>query len=265
MNAVAAPDPLDAQAIRAALPAALALQVEVATEVDSTNAALWRCPATATPRVLLAELQTSGRGRRGRRWISAPGDSLCLSLRWQSGLPLNAQGPLPLVAGLACAEALRGLGAAVQVKWPNDLVCAAGKLGGILVEARARDGGSDAVIGIGLNLGLPAELAAALGAQAQPAVALAALLPALPSRNALAAQVLAQLIRRLRQFECGGWAPLQAHWDAVDALAGRRVRVRDAAGERAGEVLGLAGDGALRVRFAEGEAALHSAEVSVRA
>lgn len=258
-------DALDAAAIRAALPAPLVLDVAVLDEVDSTNAALWRDAASSQPRALLAERQTAGRGRRGRRWISAPDTSLCLSLRWSSRAPIAALGPLPLVAGLGCAEALRAQGAAVQVKWPNDLVCAHGKLGGILVEARSEDAGSVAVIGIGINLRLPPGLADRSDAQAQVPAALDALLPVPPTRNALAAALLARLLQRLDTFAAQGWAALEPDWQAVDALAGRRVRVRGDAGERSGDVLGLASDGALRVRFADGEAQLHSGEVSVRA
>lgn len=262
MNAA---DALDAAAIRAALPGDVCVDIAVLDSVDSTNAALWRRDPPQQPLALLAEEQTAGRGRRGRSWLSAPGHSLCLSLRWRCTLPLSAMGALPLAAGLACAEALRALGAAVQVKWPNDLVCAAGKLGGILVEARSDGAGSVAVIGIGLNLRLPPGLDAVLDAKAQAPAALAGLLDSLPSRNAIAAALLGQLLARINEFAAHGWPPLQPAWDAVDALSGRRVRVRDAAGERAGEVLGLAGDGALRVRFADGEASLHSGEVSVRA
>lgn len=256
---------LDATAIRAALPHGMVLDVAVLDEVDSTNAALWRDAPSPRPRALLAERQRAGRGRRGRSWVSAPGHSLCLSLRWPAALPLAAQGPLPLVAGLSCAEALRGLGAAVQVKWPNDLVCGAGKLGGILVEARGDTASSVAVIGIGLNLRLPPGLEDVLDAEAQPPAALATLVPVLPGRNAIAAALLGHLLERLEQFAARGWPPMQASWDALDALAGRRVRVRDAVGERIGDVLGLAADGALRVRFDHGEATLHSGDVSVRA
>lgn len=280
-------EPLDAAAIRRALSGAgqdngIDIDINVVDEVDSTNAALWRS-APATPvqrpcvRVLFAEHQSAGRGRRGRRWLSAAGDSLCFSLRWWSPLPLSAQGPLPLVAGLAAAEALRALGAAVAVKWPNDLVCATGKLGGILVEVRAEDEGSAAVIGIGLNLRVTDGLVHALAGPvddtlgdtqempAQPPAALAALLPELPPRNTVAARVLGALLQRLDDFAAHGWPAMAPAWEAVDALAGRRVRVRDARGERSGEVLGLAGDGALRVRFDDGEATLHGGEVSLRA
>jgi len=258
-------DALDAVAIRAALPDGTALDLAVVAEVDSTNAALWREPSSPQPRALLGEVQTAGRGRRGRRWVSAPGDSLCLSLRWASARPLAAQGPLPLVAGLACAEALRGLGAPVQVKWPNDLVVAAGKLGGLLVEARGEGNGSIAVLGVGINLRLPRGLDAVLDAQAQPPAALDALLPRLPARNLLAARLLGSLLQRLEAFEVHGWQALEPAWQALDALAGREVRVRGEGGERSGTVLGLSADGALRVRFASGEAVLHSGEVSVRA
>lgn len=261
-----ADDALDAGAIARLLPSGVSLPIEVLATVDSTNAELLRRGAGA-PRALLAEQQSAGRGRRGRRWLAAGPGSLCLSLQWHSRRALGESSLLPLVAGLACAEALRGLGAPVGVKWPNDLLAGDAKLGGLLVEARGAPagGGTAAVIGVGLNLRLPPELRAALPEDAQPVTDLAAVLPPpLPPRNAVAAALLAALVARLETFEQAGWNTLAAAWAAVDVLAGRRVRVRDARGDAWGEVLGLAGDGALRVRFADREACVHSGEVSVR-
>src|SRR5690606_2796760 len=105
--------------------------------VDSTNRVLLERPCPPRPHLLLARRQTQGRGRRGRSWLADPDGSLCLSLAWCSRRPLRQCAALGLVAAVACADALRGLGAAVAVKWPNDLVHAGAKLGGVLVEARA--------------------------------------------------------------------------------------------------------------------------------
>src|SRR6185436_12456622 len=109
----------------------------------STNSVLLAEKRLPRPVLLLAHEQTAGRGRRGRRWHSAPGAGLTFSLSAR----LERLAGLPLVAGVATARALRALGAAaVELKWPNDLVADGAKLGGILVQTR----GGLAVIGIGI-------------------------------------------------------------------------------------------------------------------
>ncbi len=110
-----------------------------------------RCGSTNTvlldegkPGVLLiADEQTAGRGRRGRRWYSAPGADIAFSLSAEVAKPPPG---LSLVAGVAAARALRALGVAqAALKWPNDLLVGGAKLGGILVEtlpARCRARGA---------------------------------------------------------------------------------------------------------------------------
>lgn len=259
-------DALDADAIRAALGPAHAVAIEVQACVDSTNRALLDDDDDSTVRVLLAEHQTAGRGRRGRSWLADPAGSLCLSLAWCSTRPVRESAGLGIVAGVACTEVLRTLaGAAVAIKWPNDLVVADRKLGGILVEARAGRGGTRAVIGVGLNVRLPPGFSEGIGGSGMPCTDLhAALGAATPSRNRLAALLVAGLLRRLREFEEHGLAGAVAAWPPLDALAGRRVRVLDGAGERCGIAHGIDADGALRVEFDHGIARVHSGEVSVR-
>src|SRR5882762_8508099 len=119
------------------------IEVRKVERCGSTNALLL---AEAKPNVLLvAEEQTAGRGRRGRRWHSAPGAGVTFSLSAAVTRPVTG---LSLVAGVATARALRGLGVTqAALKWPNDLVVDGAKLGGILVETRS----ALAVIGIGIN------------------------------------------------------------------------------------------------------------------
>lgn len=268
-------DALDADAIRAALGPAQAVALEVRASVDSTNRVLLEDDDTQV-RVLLAERQTAGRGRRGRTWLADPAGSLCLSLAWRSTRPPRETAALGIVAGVACAEVLRTLpGATVGLKWPNDLVIDDRKLGGILVEARADRGGVRAVIGVGLNVRLPASVVATIDANAVAADASnaaglpctdlhAALGAATPSRNRLAALLIGGLLHRLHEFEGQGLAAAVAAWPSLDALAGRRVRVLDGADGRCGIARGIDTDGALRVAFDHGIQRVHSGEVSVR-
>ena len=266
-------DLLDAAAIRAALPAqarARVAQLDVAWSLPSTNTALLaeQTPAAGCA-VLLAERQTGGRGRRGREWVSPLAAHVYLSVARRFDGGLARLGGLSLAAGVACCEALHALGfSQVALKWPNDLVVAEAdglrKLGGVLVEGAGETAGAArAVIGIGLNVRMPAQSAASIG---QAWIDLAGLSRAPPTRNAVVAAVLAQLLPALDAFDTGGLSTLLPRYAALDALAGRPVRVQEAMSAWDATALGVAGDGALRVRDAAGdERHVHAGEVSVRA
>jgi BirA family biotin operon repressor/biotin-[acetyl-CoA-carboxylase] ligase len=267
----AAPDLLDAATIRGALPAPAArwlATLGVDAEVDSTSSALLRDAAAgaASGSVRLAERQTAGRGRRGRAWQSPVAANVYLSVLWRFRGGLSALSGLSIVAGVAAADALRGLGVdGVRVKWPNDLQVDARKLGGILVDAAGEWAGPcHAVIGIGVNVRMPAAVGAAID---QPWVDLAqALAPRVaPPRNAVAAALLARLLPALARFEAEGLAPFQPLFAAVDALHGARVDVHDGGAPWPATALGLCEDGRLRVRDAAGvEHRLAAGELSVR-
>lgn len=265
-------DLLDADAVRASLTpdvAARIAAVDIAWSIDSTNAELLRraTPATGAA-VLLAERQSSGRGRRGRAWASPLACNVYLSLARTFSGGLARLGGLSLVAGIAAAEALRALGAdAVQLKWPNDLVIVDGdilrKLGGVLVEGGGEHGGPvRAVIGLGINVRMPETFAQRID---QPWTDLAKLLPdATPSRNVIAAAVLGRLLPALDVFDAEGLAPFLSRHAALDALWNRAINIHAGDGVRTGIAQGLAVDGALRVRMADGMRILHAGEVSVR-
>lgn len=266
-------DLLDADAIVMAMPdgaRARLADLEVAWSIDSTNSELLRRQA---PRdgvaVLLAERQTGGRGRRGRDWASPLAANLYLSLARSFDGGLARLGGLSLVAGVAAAEALHALGlGAVRLKWPNDLVIVEGgrlrKLGGLLVEGSGEHAGPvRAVIGLGVNVRMPAAHGRAID---QPWIDLAAMAgDALPSRNAVAAALLAALLPALEQFDRDGLPAFLPRHAGLDALAGRDIVLHGGDGDRIGTALGLAQDGALRVRLADGRVqAFHAGEVSVR-
>jgi BirA family biotin operon repressor/biotin-[acetyl-CoA-carboxylase] ligase len=115
--------------------------------------------------VVLADRQTAGRGRHGRHWVSPVGN-LYLSTLLRPRFAAERVGLVPLVAGVALAEALAGFGVSASLKWPNDLVAAGKKLAGVLAEAGASGGRVETiVVGVGVNIAadpgqLPAELRA---------------------------------------------------------------------------------------------------------
>lgn len=222
------------------------VDVRVLERCASTNSALLAA-RLRRPVLLAADEQTAGRGRRGRRWHSAPGCGVLFSL----GLPMRRTardlGGLSIVAGVATVRALRALGAAdAALKWPNDLLARGAKLGGILVETRAQGAGSAAVIGIGVNYRNAAGLAARLR---RGVAALEDCLRPLPSRNAVIGALARNVLAAVRAFDATGFEPFRSDWDGLHAYAGKALRVRLADGRvLAGVAAGLAADGALQLR-----------------
>ncbi len=226
------------------------LPARVVARCGSTNAELLAHEGPG-PLLLAAEAQSAGRGRRGRRWRSAPGAGATFSiLRRMRGAPASLSG-LSLAVGVATARALRALGAAgVQVKWPNDLVIAGAKLGGILIETRAGGGATVAVVGIGINCRADPALARRLRRRV---AALETFVAPAPSRNQVIAQVAREVLAALETFERAGLAPFVAEWTALHAHEGERLRVRLADGRMlSGLARGIAASGALRIATARG-------------
>jgi BirA family biotin operon repressor/biotin-[acetyl-CoA-carboxylase] ligase len=201
--------------------------------------------------LLAADEQSAGRGRRGRRWHSPPGCGLLFSLGLPLARPARELAGLSIVAGVAAVRALRALGAAgVALKWPNDLLLDGAKLGGILVETRARGTGSAAVVGIGVNHRRAPGLAARLR---RGVAALEDCLAPLPERNAVIGLLAREVLAALGDFEAAGLEPFRRGWEALHAYAGKALRVRLADGRvLAGVADGLAADGALQLRTPRG-------------
>ncbi|HEY0232233.1 MAG TPA: biotin--[acetyl-CoA-carboxylase] ligase [Dokdonella sp.] len=263
-------DRLDAAQISALSTAALRQRLgslEVHWQLDSTSSELLR-RAAVDPRdllVCLAEVQTAGRGRRGRSWQMPLTGGVALSLlkRFDAGMaPLAG---LSLVVGIAVAQALEDCGVpTVGLKWPNDIVVDERKLGGILVELGGDAiGPCHAVIGIGLNMRIDTAAGAAIG---QPWTDLARLAGTnTPARNLVVARLLARLVEALDRFCVDGFAAFVDEFARRDALHDRSVRVLRGDATLDGIARGVDARGGLRVAFADGERSVDSGEVSVRA
>ena len=259
-------DALDAGVVRRELAALGApLRLEVLDECSSTNAlALDRAAlGGASGTVIACELQTAGRGRHGRRWLTGLGDALTFSLIWRFEVAPAALGGLSLAVGVGCARGLEEVGVhGVALKWPNDLVLDGAKLGGILVEVRGEASGPCvAVIGVGINIRLSATVR---GEIAQPVTDLAAA-GTRPARNELLARLLASIAAAAATFERRGFAAFREAWLRHHAWQGRRVRVQLAPRRSVdGVAAGVADDGALLLETARGVERFHAGEVSLR-
>ncbi|MEP7042865.1 MAG: biotin--[acetyl-CoA-carboxylase] ligase [Dokdonella sp.] len=262
-------DRLDAAQITALLasaPRSRLGSLDVRWQLDSTSSELLR-RAAADPRdllVCLAEVQTAGRGRRGRSWRMPLTGGIALSVlkRFDAGMaPLAG---LSLVVGIAVAQALDDCGiGGIGLKWPNDIVAADHKLGGILVELGGDAiGPCHAVIGIGLNVRIDAATDAAIG---QPCTDLARLAgAAAPARNLVVAHLLTRLIAALDRFSAQGFGAFVDEFAQRDVLRDRQVQVLRGDAALQGIARGVDARGGLRVAFADGERSIDSGEVSVR-
>ncbi len=211
--------------------------------------------------VIAVELQTAGRGRMGRVWQSGLGSALTFSLLWRFDCGLNALSGLSLAIGVAIMRALNKLGAqGVQLKWPNDILTAQGKLGGVLIEAQGDMlGPSTVVIGVGLNCALPDHIASRID---QPANALDEVCRDMPARNRLLAIVLQELAEVLRQFAQDGFAVFGEEWERYHVHQNQPVRLRMAdESVVSGIARGVSDSGELRVETAQGIRHFNSGEV----
>jgi BirA family transcriptional regulator, biotin operon repressor / biotin---[acetyl-CoA-carboxylase] ligase len=191
-----------------------------------------------------AEVQRAGRGRRGRAWEARAGTALLVSVLLRPQRPPHELPVLSLAGGVAAAECARAFGAHPGLSWPNDVVCGARKLAGVLAELGP---GGSVLLGIGMNLAAtaadlppgdrltPTSLLLETGAAPSASDALTALLDAMEPVAAL--------------FDTGGPAAIAARARPLDALKGRDVELRLASGAAVrGTAAGIADDGQLLVR-----------------
>jgi BirA family biotin operon repressor/biotin-[acetyl-CoA-carboxylase] ligase len=259
---------LDVEDVRARLPAAVRRRLgtlENHWQLDSTSSEIARRVAGFRDQsFVFADWQRAGRGRRGRQWLSPPATNLQFSCLKRFASGYAALSGLSLVAGIAVAKALQDCGAAgVALKWPNDLLHADAKLGGILVELGGEFmGPCHAIIGVGINLRVPAAMRKALE---RPCTDLESVCGTrTPTRNELAAALVVRLVEALEDFDVNGFPAFAQAWSRLDALAGRKLRVDGAHAVFDGVAAGVDQRGALLVRTAEGVRSIDSAEVSVR-
>ena len=254
---------LNLEKIREQLVSSYPADIEVLNVIGSTNQYLKEKPiGIKNGHTCLAEAQTAGRGRHGRQWVSPFGASLYLSMYWSFAGGYQSVGGLSLAVGVAVVSALEKIGITdVQLKWPNDIYAQGKKLAGILIEAEGQMGGAcQCVVGVGLNISMPGNLVQI----DQPWIDLAQLTDEVPDRNKLAAYLLDELVRTLREFEQSGLRPFVLHWQSMDLYQDKEVKLIMGQKHVLGICRGIDSSGALILETDNVRRAYFGGEISVR-
>jgi BirA family biotin operon repressor/biotin-[acetyl-CoA-carboxylase] ligase len=253
-------------AIASGPPGRIGWDIRYLKAVDSTQrvAAELADNGAAQGTIVIAERQTAGRGRLGRRWHSPAGVNLYMTVILRPHMAISEVPQLSLVAGVAAAEALEGAAPGlVALKWPNDVWLKGRKAGGIIAEA-VTDSASGLVcvlLGIGLNLNLasddiPLELR-------DKATSVLITTGREVDRVRFAARLFDLLELRCRAAETGGFAAVRPLYDRYFALNGRQVTVVDGPTTTSGVVRGIDADGALILETSAGATRVLTGDVSL--
>ncbi|UVL39927.1 bifunctional biotin--[acetyl-CoA-carboxylase] ligase/biotin operon repressor BirA [Pseudomonas sp. B21-040] len=231
--------------------------------IDSTNAEALRAieRGRAAPLLLLAERQTAGRGRRGRKWVSPFAENIYCSLVLRIEGGMRQLEGLSLVVGLAVMHTLRALGVSgVGLKWPNDLLADQKKIAGILLELVGDPADvCHLVIGVGINVNMQItdevdQLWTSMRLESGRVI----------DRNHLVSELCSQLQAYLARHQRDGFSSIQSEWEQNHLWQGRPVTLIAGTSQIEGEVLGIDSQGALRLKVNGVEKVFSGGELSLR-
>jgi BirA family transcriptional regulator, biotin operon repressor / biotin---[acetyl-CoA-carboxylase] ligase len=240
--------PLELSRVRDGLAAErLGTEFHYFAEIDSTNTYARRLAEHGAREggLVIAESQTEGRGRLGKRWVSPPNVNLYFSVVLRPKLAPARAPQITLMAAVALAETLQWfLPVPPVIKWPNDILVSGKKLAGILTEVSCGTEGVEFVIlGIGVNVNYPLDLMP--GEIRQRATSIAIICRNKISREDFLRRLIQHLDRCYGEIEENGFAPLAPRWEAYFGLRGQRVRIELLDEVMFGTAKGIDQDGAL--------------------
>ena len=244
--------------------------LELHSVIESTNEYLLKKirakEAVQSGHTVIAECQTSGRGRRGRVWQSPFGSHVYMSQYRSLEDGLAAAAGLSLVVGLAVKKACeKFVTEPISLKWPNDVLCNGRKLAGILIEAEGQsDGACHLIIGIGINVDMPSSAANQID---QPWTDLNSLAGKALDRNAFVVELIEQLDAMYSEFKLNHLVNFVDDWNRANAFAGKLVDLISSSNTRSGKCVGIDGTGALLLEDVStgNTQKIYGGEVSLRA
>jgi len=241
--------------------------IEVMDITTSTNSVMMQKASEGLPHAscIATNIQTAGKGRRGRKWISELGENLTFSFLWRFNQGAAMLSGLSLVVGIALIRTFKQLGInQALLKWPNDVLIfhekAYKKLAGILIELQGDlDGQSLAVIGIGINLNISKKQIKKID---QPAIDLQKITEESMNPNNLIALIIKELARILSEFELNGFSSLKEEWAMSHAFHEKVISLTKGDGQNViGRVIDISDEGSLILQTNQGQQNFSSGEV----
>lgn len=240
--------------------------IQCLQEVDSTNrfATEIEPPLEGQFSVVLAEMQTAGKGRRGRQWVSPYAANIYMSVLWPLQRPLNESGVLSPMLAIGMLNSLNNLDVAgLGLKWPNDIYCHGKKLAGLLVECSGEiSGGCKMVIGMGVNVYMSQLKDVQIDQQWTDVSSQTSQWQF--SRNDLAAELINNCVADLVRFENNSYSNLNDEWSRWDMLKDKQVDLHAANFVKTGVSRGIDSDGCLLLETTSGVEKFSAGDVSLR-
>jgi len=228
--------------------------IDILESTDSTNKYLHQFYGTSKTRFCLAEYQTNGQGRFGRKWHSPFAQNIYLSCLYSFKKDISELSGLSLVTSLAVVKSIQeclGLDN-IKIKWPNDIMYNDKKLGGILTEIQAEAHGiSQAIIGIGINVNSPTDKHHNIST---PWTSLRAIMHRYINRNQLCVTLINNFLSYLNTFTAEGLKAFLEEWRHVDYLSNKNATLTIAHHKIQGKVLGINQHGHILLRTNDGTA-----------
>ena len=214
--------------------------------IDSTNEKAYELAELGAPEgtLVVAEKQTKGKGRAGRRWVSPSGCGIYLSIILRPEMEMSGIQAITLITALAVIKAVKAAcGLEAEMKWPNDVFAGNRKLCGILTEIRAQPDSVDfIVLGIGVNVNTPAAKLPPEGTSLKIECGRAV------DRSGLLKRLLRELEKEYLRYKEEGFAPFRQECRDISSVLGRQVKISEHHRSVEGTAVDIDEKGALLVR-----------------
>ena len=246
------------------------INIKVFDVIDSTNNFLMQEAPNGYPHAsfVATNIQTSGKGRRGRQWQSSLGENLTFSFLWRFTKGAAALSGLSLAVGVSLIRSLKKINLSkALLKWPNDILVIHNeeykKLAGILIELQGdMDGQSTAIIGVGINLKLSKNQLSKID---QPAIGVDQCIDNDVDSNYFLGVIIKDLAEVLAKFESSSFESFKDEWQSYDAFQDQSISISSGEGGMIyGKEYGVNNTGALEVITEDGLKTFSSGEVSIR-
>ena len=235
-------------------------QIRVFGEIDSTNDEARRTIMSGLTgsNLIIANTQTSGRGRRGRKWVS-PAGGIYMSLTWPLNESFIQPQSLSLVSAISVKQSLESWSQVpLKLKWPNDLLVEGKKLAGILLELQTSKPTDHIVVGVGINYSLTDAQKNSID---RKVIDVKELTENLPAREEIVVSICTNLIENSRKFFSQGFDHFKRIWNASDCYSRSNIVIKSGKSEKLGKSLGVDDQANLIIETDLGQELISSGEI----